>query len=528
MDERSSRVRASTSGEFSGADLMVSALAAAGVDTCFVNPGTSELHFMAALGRNGQLRSVPCLTESVATGAADGYGRTAGKPAAVLLHCGPGLANGLANLHNARRAGTPVIVLVGDHATYHQPLDPPLATDTMALAAPMAKFVRRSVDPARLAADVEEAVAASIAPPSGVAVLVVPSDLSWSAASAHIAGSGRPARAVAPPPGRLEVAARALMRGNAAILLGGEALGERCVTLASRLASHTGARLLASAQVRRIARGRGRPAVPRLAYDVDEAALMLAGVETVLLFGTGSPVAFFALPGRRQTPLPEGVTILTPADPGQSCELALEALVERLGCPPVQEPGNPHLAPPPDGPLDSQKVAQVLSAVLPRDAIVIDEGVSLGRTFFNATANAAPHDWLQLTGGAIGSGIPMATGAAIAAPGRSIVSLQADGSGLYTLQGLWTQARERLRVTTLLLSNRSYAILLGEAHRLGLATEGPLADACRLDDPPAGWLQLANGFGVPASRAGTSAELAALLEASFAREGPCLIEAAFT
>ena len=519
---------AAETGERSGADVVVATLAAAGVDTCFVNPGTSELHFMAVLGRGGGLRSIPCLTESVATGAADGHGRMAGKPAAVLLHCGPGLANGLANLHNARRACTPVVVLVGDHATGHETLDPPLASDAVALAHTVSKFVRRAADPASLAADVADAVAASRSAPAGVATLVVPSDLSWSAAACE------PVSGVLPCPPRrtsataLRQAVRILRRGRAAILLGGPALSGRCVELAARIADNTGNRLIAAAQVSRVDRGRGRPALPRLAYDVDEAAAMLDGAEAVLLFGTTAPVAFFALPGRRQTPIPDGVRVLKTTAPDQDAEVALETLAHMLECNAYHLPatGKPEL--PRDARLDAAMLAHVLAAVLPAEAIVVDESVSLGRAVFNATASAARHDWLQLTGGAIGSGIPMATGAAVAASGRSVISLQADGAGLYTLQGLWTQAREKLPVTTIVLSNRSYAILLAEARRMGIDAAGALGEACRLDDPPVGWPALAAGFGVPAATAGTVAELARHLRASSDRAGPFLIEADFT
>ena len=161
-----------------GAQALINTLVDGGVDVCFANPGTSEMHFVAALDTVPQMRGVLTLFEGIATGAADGYARIAGRPAAVLLHLGPGLGNGLANLHNARRARVPMVVVVGDHATYHKKYDAPLESDIDALAGSVSGWVHRTSDTADIAADAAEAIAETLAN-NQISTLILPADTSW-------------------------------------------------------------------------------------------------------------------------------------------------------------------------------------------------------------------------------------------------------------------------------------------------------------------------------------------------------------
>jgi acetolactate synthase-1/2/3 large subunit len=508
-----------------GAEALVRTFLACGVDTCFANPGTSEMHFVAALDRIPGMHCVLGLFEGVVTGAADGYGRMAGKPAVTLLHCGPGLANGLANLHNARRARTPIVNLVGDQATYHRALDAPLTADIDSWARPVSAWTRSAADPLTAGADGAAAVAAARAA-SGIATLILPSDTGWGE-------GGVPAGPLPtnPPPrvdeAALEHAARILKSGEpAALLLGGQALRERAAHAAGRVAAACGAALLAPQSIVRMERGRGRTYVQRLPYQVDQAMAALAPFRHLILVGATRPVIFFAYPGKPSRPERPDAQVHLLALPGHDCLDALERLGERLGAVPSAPGAGPAPALPKGQPVSPESVAQTIAALLPDQAIVVDESVSYGRGFYAAARNAAPHDWLQLAGGAIGEGLPMATGAALAAPGRRVVSLEADGSALYTLQALWTQARERLDVTTVILANRKYAILQSELAALG-AVAGPTAQAMLdLGSPSLDWVALAAGFGVDAARADTPERLGALFQQANARPGPFLIEMA--
>jgi acetolactate synthase-1/2/3 large subunit len=482
------------------------------------------MHFVAALDRVPGLRCVLGLFEGVVTGAADGYARMAGRPAATLLHCGPGLANGLANLHNAARAATTVVNLVGDQASYHRPLDPLLATDTEALARTVSVWTRTARHAHAVGGDAAEAVRAATAAPGGVATLILPSDTCWSEGG-RVAPPRPPAPPTLVPEDAVRGIARLLRSGEPAVLfLAGRALLTPQLRAASAVAASTGARLMAPTFPSRVERGRGRPPVERLPYAVDAALAALAGVRHLVLVGAGDPVAFFAYPGKPGRLHPEDAQTHVLARPDEDVADALARLAAELGSPPVPAPlegARPHVT---DGPVTSHSVATTIAATMPEDAVVVDEGLTFGFAFYAGTAAAPPHDWLQLTGGAIGDGLPMATGAALASPGRRVLSLQADGSALYTVQALWTQARERLDVTTVILSNRRYAILFGELANVG-ARPGPATNRLfDLSDPTMDWVRLAEGFGVEAARAQTLAELADLLRHANGRPGPFLIE----
>jgi acetolactate synthase I/II/III large subunit len=512
-----------------GAEAVVRTLADCGVTACFANPGTSEMHFVAALDAVPQTRSVLCLFEGVATGAADGYGRMTGRPAATLLHLGPGLGNGLANLHNARRAHSPLLAIVGDHATYHKRFDAPLESDIDALAGAVSGWVRRSLRSADAPADAAEGVAAAMAPPGQVATLILPADVTWTEGAEPAA----PLAARQPSPVPAEVISRvaAVLRGGepCMIMLGGAGLHRPALEAASRIAAGTGARLIGETFAARQERGAGIPQVDRLAYLVEAAASQLAGSRHLILAGAASPVSFFAYPGRPGTPLPEGCQVHVLAEGRDDVPGALEAVADLVAAsarPAVQQPDRPSLAGLPDGQLTAQSAATVIGALLPAAAIVCDEANTSGIWLPAATAGAPPHDWLSLAGGAIGQGLPLATGTAIACPDRPVLALEADGSAMYTITSLWTQAREQLDITTVIFSNRSYAILNLELQRTGAQTTGTAArDLLDLSRPTIDFTALAAGMGVPASRAATVAEFSAQLSTALAEPGPHLIQA---
>ena len=511
-----------------GAQALVASLTGAGVDVCFMNPGTSEMHFVGALDAVPQMRGVLALFEGVATGAADGYARIAGKPAAVLLHLGPGLANGLANLHNARRARTPVVVIVGAHATGHARYDAPLQSDIEALARTVSGWVHCSGTSRDLAQDAMRAVAA--AQSGQIATLILPADVSWSEGAA-LAAPRAFAPAADPTPVQAVDYGR-LLNSRAMLLLGGTALSERGLRAASRISVATGARLLAETFPARLERGAGVPGVDRLAYLAEQAEAQLADVDHLILAGARSPVSFFAYPGRASDLAPPGGTVTTLAEPDQDAEAVLELLADQVaaGAKPVLVEAAP---PPPAEPglLNPISLANTIAASLPEHAIISDEANTSGFALPMALAAAPRHTLLSLTGGSIGQGMPAATGAAIAAPDRPVLSLEADGSALYTIQALWTQARERLDVTTVLINNAAYAILRMELARtrageIGAGQAGErAARMLDLSHPTPDFTQLSTGLGVPARRVTTAEELDRALREAYAEPGPHLIEA---
>lgn len=514
-----------------GADRLCDTLLVNDVDVCFANPGTSEMHFVAALDRKPQMRCVLGLFEGVVTGAADGYARMADKPAATLLHCGPGMANGLANMHNARRAWTPMINVVGDHATYHLQHDAPLTSDIESLARPMSHFVRRIASPEDVGPAIGEAYAASLSLP-GVTTVILPADCAWgSVEPAELKPTAVPApKSVAA--GRVEEVAGLLRKhgARAALMLTGPALREGPMAMAARICAATGARIFSQMSNGRIERGAGRVAMPKVFYPVDMALQQLAGIDLLVLIGAQIPVGFFAYPGKPGRLVPEGCQIETLAVPGDDLPGAIEALAEALsarGKPPA------FIAAPqaaddalPTGTLDADKVCTIVARLIPENSIVCDESVSSGRVFYAQCHNAPQHDYIQLTGGAIGEGIPLAIGAAVACPDRKVIGMQADGSGMYTVQGLWTQARENLDVVTVIFANRTYAILHGEMRAVGVNDFGRNAKLMlNLDEPALDWVSTAKGMGVEAARATTAEEFTRLFKGALGRKGPFLIEA---
>ncbi|MDQ2707836.1 MAG: acetolactate synthase large subunit [Actinomycetota bacterium] len=509
-----------------GAQALIRTLVDSGVEVCFANPGTSEMHFVAALDAVPEMRAVLALFEGVATGAADGYARMADRPAAALLHLGPGLANGLANLHNARRAGTPVLAVVGDHATYHKHLDAPLESDIDALAGTVSGWVRRSTRTEDVAGDAVEAVAAACGPPGRVATLILPADVSWGA-GATPAPARRAPVAAAEAVEAVEAAAKALASGDSAVLLiGGDATREPGLLAAARIAAATGAKLLCETFPTRLERGAGLPVIGRLGYLAEMATYQLAAAKRLVLAGARAPVTFFGYPGQPSDLVPEGCQVHHLAGPSGAAA-ALERLAEVLAPDtetPLAELSRPEL---PTGELTAESAATVVGALLPEAAIVVDESNTSGLFLSAATEGSPRHDWLALTGGAIGYGLPAATGAAIAAPERPVLCLQSDGSAMYTISALWTQARENLDITTVIYNNSAYAILRLELRKVGVeAAAGPRAAALLdLSAPKLDFVALATGMGVPARRVATAEEFTAALEWALAEPGPHLIDA---
>lgn len=511
-----------------GADSLCDTLLANDVDVCFANPGTSEMHFVAALDKKPQMRCILGLFEGVVTGAADGYARMADKPAATLLHLGPGLANGLANLHNARRAQTPMINIVGEHATHHLQYDAPLTSDIESLARPMSDWLHRIESAADVSPAAASAIEAACRKPGGIATLILPADAAWSDAPATIQRASHSAPTEVEP-AALQEASAALRNGRKTlILLSGKALRGKALEIASRIAASTGARLMAQQSNSRIERGAGRVAIDRVPFSVDLALKTLEGTEQLILIGSRTPVAFFAYPNKPSVLVPEACKIIPLSRPTDDLQHVLEALADALGihnsAPAVTaERSTSEL---PTGSFNAASIIQAVGILSPENAIICDESVSSGRESFKSTFGAAPHDFLQITGGAIGIGIPLATGAAVACPDRKVILLQADGSGMYTPQALWTQAREELDVVTIIFANRSYAILHNELKMVGAGEPGRNARRMLdLVDPAFDWVHMAQAAGVEAARASDLNTFIDVLRAAISRKGPFLIEA---
>jgi len=509
-----------------GAESLVRTLLAGGVDVCFTNPGTSEMHFVAALDSVPGMRSVLCLFEGGVTGAADGYYRMAGKPASTLLHLGPGLANGVANLHNAKKAGSGIVNIVGEHATYHIELDAPLTADIEGIARPVSHWIKTSVSSKDIAQHGAEAIQAAMAPPGQIATLILPGDTAWNEGSAPI----EPLPPIARSPvdeATVEKAAESLVGPETLLLLGGAALREENLQRAGKIAAKTGCGLLTEWSNTRLDRGAGRIEVNRIPYVVEKAVDVLRRYKKIVLVGAVAPVAFFAYPDKPSILTQDGTEFVKLATVSEDIDQALEALVAATNAEAAQpagisEPRQPEMS---KGVLEPGGIASVLGNLIPENAIIVDESVTTGREFFPLTAGAPPHAWLNNKGGSIGYGLPVATGAAIACPGQKVIALEGDGSAMYTVQSLWTMARENLDVTILVFSNRSYKILRGELTNVGVQNPGPRAiDMLSLNRPDLDWVSMAKGMGVDGVKVDDCESLAKAFAAGLAVEGPYLIE----
>ena len=513
-----------------GAQSLVRTLIDCDVDTCFTNPGTSEMHFVAALDEVPGMRCVLALFEGVATGAADGYYRIARRPASTLLHLGPGLANGLANLHNAKKAGSGIVNIVGEHATSHMALDAPLASDIEGIARPVSHWVHTGVSAMDVGRDGAAAVAAARAAPGQVATLILPGDTAWDDGG-QIGAPQTPVAAGTVPDERISTAAEALAKGSECLLLlGGSALTAEALEQAGRIAAKTGCAVMGEWANAVMDRGAGRVAIPRIPYVVERAVEVLQGFSHVVLIGARPPIAFFAYPDKPGVLTQPGCTILPTAGAGDDIGGALDALADQVGAAGVPaagiaEPGRPSVE---TGPLTLSGIAAAIGSTLPEGAIVVDESITTGRSFFPATAGVPPHSWMNNLGGSIGYGLPVAIGAAIAAPDRKVLAMIGDGSAMYTIQALWTMARENLDVTVLIFSNRSYRILMGELANVGVQNPGPRAlDMLNIDRPALDFVSMARGMGVEAARVEDNTDLARALQAALDDPGPRLVEAVF-
>ena len=510
-----------------GAHALIQTLLNAGVDTCFTNPGTSEMHFVAALD-DADMRGVLCLFEGVASGAADGYARMAGKPAATLLHLGCGLGNALANLHNARKARVPMVNIIGDHATYHVQYDAQLQSDIETVARNISTWIKTTPETSQLASDAAEAVAIANGPPAQIATLILPADVSWNEGAEPV-GARAPTQASPAPDATVRAVAEAIKTSGkkAALLLGNRVLGEEGLRAASQIAETTGAKLFCEVFPTRLERGAGLPSVERIAYLAELASVQLDGYEHLVLVDAKAPVSFFAYPGKKSYLVPDGCMAHTLAEPHEDAVATLRALVDAVGAsgaaPRVQSAGRPDL---PKGKLNAAKACQAIGALLPENAIISDEAQTSGIKLPVSTAGAPRHTVLTLTGGAIGQGLPVALGAAVASPERPVLALVGDGSAMYTIQALWTIAREGLDVTTVIFNNRSYGILNIELERVGAETIGPEAKAqLDLAEPAIDFVSMAQGMGVPAQRVARAEDFSAALKRAFASRGPFLIDA---
>lgn len=512
--------------KMNGAESLVHTLLGSGVEVCFSNPGTSEMHFVAALDHIPGMRSVLALAEGVATGAADGYYRMAGKPASVLLHLGPGLANGVSNLHNAKKAGSGVVNIIGEHAATHIELDAPLTADIEGIARPVSHWVRTSPSATTVGRDAAEAVQAAQVAPGQIVSLVLPSDTAWTEGGQVAAALDVPA----PEPfnvDALEDAAQMLDGPETLLLLGGGALSEENLETAGRIAAQTGCKLLSEWANARQERGAGRVFVGRVPYPIDIALKVLAPFKRIVLVGARAPIGFFAYPGKPARLTRDDAEITTLAGAGANLGAALEALCAATGAehtPPahVSEPSVPER---PEGPITPEALAAAIARAIPQNGIIVDESVTTGRAFAPATRGAAPHTWINNCGGSIGYGLPVAVGAAIACPDRKVMALTGDGSAMYTVQALWTMAREKLDITVLIFANRSYQILRGELTNVGVQNPGPRAiDMLSLDRPDLDWVAMAKSMGVEGVAVQTAEGLEDALADGLERPGPYLVQ----
>lgn len=513
--------------KMNGAQSLLQTLVNCDVEVCFGNPGTSEMHFVAALDSVPKMRSILCLFEGVATGAADGYGRIAGKPAATLLHLGPGLANGLANLHNARRANTPIVNVVGDHATYHLQYDSLLTSDIAGFARPVSSWIHESTSAKTVAGDAARAVQAARSVPGAIATLILPADNAWNEAD-HAADPLPNANPASISSRVVEHIASLLGNGKKTVLLlRGAALYGEGLEAAGRVQAACGARLMCDTFAPHIELGAGRVPVERVPYFAEQIVSTFAGVEQLILVGTRPPVSFFAYPGKSSWCTPAECSISYLAHPHEDSVEALQAVADALKAPAQAERRVPLvLGGLGSGQLTAQSVAQAMAEYTPENAIFADESTTAGFALLSTMATARPHTHIPLTGGSIGSGLTLAVGAAVAAPDRKVICPHGDGGAAFSMQALWTMARENLDITVVIYANRSYGILNIELQRVGAVASGSKAlSMLDLHNPEMNWVQIAQGLGVEASRATTAEAFNDQYRSAMRSRGPRLIEA---
>lgn len=509
-----------------GAESLVKTLLQNGVDTVFANPGTSEMHFVAALDSHPEMNCVLCLFEGGTTGAADGYYRMKRNPAGTLLHLAPGFGNAFANLHNARKSGSGIVNIVGDHATHHLRFESPLKGDIIGISQSVSHWTRVSSDASSVAADGAAAIRVARSKNGQIATLILPANTAWDPANGP-AVALQAEQLHRPSFSSIEASAERLTTNNAALMIGGPALFGDLRELAGKIASKTGCRLLVDTLIPRISKGAGAVKVDQLVYPVGPKIEQLESTSSITLIGTDRPVAFFAYPGNPSVPEPVDCTIADLCATTDDIAWTLQSLADATGVTSNTRPETYPLDLPkvPTGQLTLEKVGQALTALIPENAIVCNESVTSGFHVIPPTATARPHDLLAGTGGAIGLCLPCATGAAIACPDRKVIALTGDGSAMYTLQSLWTMARESLDVTVIVFANRGYQILRDELANVGVKSFGQNAQAMfDVENPTLDWVSLAKGHGVPGTRTEDMESFAKALSAGLQNDGPSLIE----
>lgn len=509
-----------------GATSLVKTMLQSGVDTVFANPGTSEMHFVAALDAHPEMRCVLCLFEGGTSGAADGYYRMKRDVAGTLLHLAPGFGNAFANIHNARKAGSGMVNVMGEHAIHHLQYESPLKGDTVGISQTVSHWTRMSPDAASVAPDGADAIRAARSRNGQIATLILPADTAWEEAEGPVTAAA-PAALRRPDAAQVEAAAAQLRQPGAALMIGGDALFGAARDVAGRIAARTGCRLICDTLLGRIAKGAGTAKVEQLVYPVTPKIAQMAEVTSLTLLGAERPVAFFAYPGKPSLPEPAGCPVTPLCTPQEDIIWTLNALADALGVTDADAPARfaldlPDVA---TGDLTLAKVGQTLTALLPENAILCNEAVTSGHQVLPLTLQARPHDVLSGTGGAIGLGLPCAVGAAIACPDRKVVALTGDGSAMYTLQSLWSMAREQLDVTVIVFANKGYQILRDELKNVGVNSYGANAQAMfDVVGPELDWVALAKGHGVPAARVTDADAFARALRAGVEGDGPSLIE----
>lgn len=515
--------------KINGAESLVRTLVHNDVDVCFANPGTSEMHFVGALDKVSGIRCVLGLFEGVLTGAADGYYRMSGRPASTLLHLGPGLANALASIHNAKKAHSGMVNIIGQHTLQHLKVESPLTSDIEAIAHPMSHWVKTSIKSMDVSKDGAEAIEVAKKAPGKIASLILPADTAWGEGGDVVKAKYRDTRNKIDE-ATIKKVAKFLTNGKySTLILGGGALTEEATLLAGKISSKTGCGIITEAANARLSRGAGRLDMLRIpgAGVVDRALDMLEKAGQLVLVASKPPVAFFGYPNKPSLLYKENVPIINLVEVDEDIVSALTDLAMELGA--LNEVPN-YIASSkrpehPSGSISKEKLAMAIGATLPENAIVVDESVTTGRDFFPATAGAPPHDWLNNRGGAIGYGMPVSIGAAIACPDRKVVLLEGDGSGMYTVQSLWTMARENLDITILIFANRTYEILRGELVNVGVQNPGPKAvDMLTLDRPYIDWVNVAKGMGVEGIKVNNCENLLKVLDVGIRKDGPFLIE----
>ena len=515
--------------KINGAESLVRTLVHNDVDVCFANPGTSEMHFVGALDKVSGIRCVLGLFEGVLTGAADGYYRMSGKPASTLLHLGPGLANALASIHNAKKAHSGMVNIIGQHTLQHLKVESPLTSDIEAIAHPMSHWVKTSIKSTDVSKDGAEAIEVAKKAPGKIASLILPADTAWGEGGDVVKAKYRDTRNKIDE-ATIKKVAKFLTNGKySTLILGGGALTEEATLLAGKISSKTGCGIITEAANARLSRGAGRLDMLRIpgAGVVDRALDMLEKAGQLVLVASKPPVAFFGYPNKPSLLYKENVPIINLVEVDEDIVSALTDLAMELGA--LNEVPN-YIASSkrpehPSGSISKEKLAMAIGATLPENAIVVDESVTTGRDFFPATAGAPPHDWLNIRGGAIGYGMPVSIGAAIACPDRKVVLLEGDGSGMYTVQSLWTMARENLDITILIFANRTYEILRGELVNVGVQNPGSKAiDMLTLDRPYIDWVNVAKGMGVEGIKVNNCENLLKVLDVGIRKDGPFLIE----